>query len=59
MKTLVMSAMMSMSLTIAIRASMMRCHVVASGWWFSVLTIFVMALMCGGDGKKGGGDEQH
>lgn len=56
MKMLVMSAMVSMSLTIAIRASMLRCHVVASGWWFAVLAIFVMALMYGGDGKKGAAD---
>lgn len=53
MKLLVTSAMVSMSLTIAIRASMIRCHVVASGWWFAVLAIFVMAIMYGGNGEKG------
>lgn len=54
MKLFVVNAMVSTSMTIAIRASMMRCYVVASGWWFAVLAIYVMALMYGGDGKKGG-----
>lgn len=55
MKMLVMNAMVSTSVTIAIRASMLRCHIVASGWWFAVFAILVTALMYGGGGKKGGG----